>query len=231
MPLKSVKQFFRREALRARGVEVQIRIAKRTPAKRESDWVIAQGALDADSVIYSFGVGDNIAFDLALIEQFEATVHAFDPTPRAIEWIRRQPLPDRFRFHAFGVGARDGQMRFFPPRRGTSLNFSPVDRGFDFGQKTTVDAPVKRIVTIMNELGHDRIDLLKIDIEGGEYDVIRDLIDSGATCRQLLVEYHHNFQAFSIEDTVQSIRLLNDAGYAVFDISKRGYEVSLLKQA
>ena len=31
----------------------------------------------------------------------------------------------------------------------------------------------------MGELGHDRIDLLKMDIEGAEYEVIRDVVESG----------------------------------------------------
>ena len=35
-----------------------------------------------------------------------------------------------------------------------------------------IDVNVKKLRSIMNELGHTRIDLLKMDIEGSECDVI-----------------------------------------------------------
>ena len=37
--------------------------------------------------------------------------------------------------------------------------------------------PVKSLNTIMTELNHDKIDLLKIDIEGCECDVINKMLD------------------------------------------------------
>jgi Methyltransferase FkbM domain len=48
--------------------------------------------------------------------------------------------------------------------------------------------PVKRLATIMKELGHTRLDVLKMDIEGDEYDVLRDIAD--IPIRQILVEMH-----------------------------------------
>jgi hypothetical protein len=61
-------------------------------------WFTAQG-LDQDSIVYSLGVGDDIAFDLSIIERFNAEVHAFDPTPSSIEMFSTADLPSRFHFH------------------------------------------------------------------------------------------------------------------------------------
>jgi hypothetical protein len=43
--------------------------------------------LGPDSIVYSFGLGEDISFDLELIERTGATVYGFDPTPRSIAWV------------------------------------------------------------------------------------------------------------------------------------------------
>ena len=42
----------------------------------------------------------------------------------------------------------------------------------------------------MTELGHGWVDLLKLDIEGAEYDVLSALADTGLPCDVLAVEFH-----------------------------------------
>ncbi|MEM7012196.1 MAG: hypothetical protein AAF585_11995 [Verrucomicrobiota bacterium] len=43
--------------------------------------------LNEQSVVYSFGVGYDISFDLDLIEQKGCEIHAFVPTPAVREWL------------------------------------------------------------------------------------------------------------------------------------------------
>ncbi|MCI0358483.1 MAG: hypothetical protein L0211_08375, partial [Planctomycetaceae bacterium] len=74
---------------------------------RVGDWALVTEPLHAGSVVYSFGVGDNVAWDLAMIRQFGCTVHAFDPTPASIAWIARQSLPPEFVFHDVGISNFD----------------------------------------------------------------------------------------------------------------------------
>lgn len=81
----------------------------------------------------------------------------------------------------------------------------------------------------MQELGHDHIDILKMDIEGAEYPVLKDILESGIKIGQILVEYHHFFERISITDTEASIALLNKHHYHIFHISPLGYEYSLMR--
>jgi FkbM family methyltransferase len=177
--------------------------------------------LTPKSIIYSAGVGDNIAWDLAMIDRFGVTVHAFDPTPMCIKWIDDQSLPPRFRFQPVGLAARDGLAQFRVPRRG--FNFTP-----DTGGGVTITAPVRRLSTLMRELGHDHLDVLKLDIEGSEYDVLADLLGEPIPVRQLLVEFHHNFPTIPFARTEATVRALSAAGYRLFDVSDRGLELSFL---
>jgi hypothetical protein len=58
----------------------------------------------------------------------------------------------------------------------------------------TVSAPVQTLRDFMDELGHDYLDILKIDIEGAEYGVLEGLIrDDYMPFTQLLIEYHRRF--------------------------------------
>ncbi|MHB8899658.1 MAG: FkbM family methyltransferase [Thermoguttaceae bacterium] len=69
------------------------------------------------------------------------------------------------------------------------------------------------------DLGHTRVDILKIDIEGGEMAALKEMLSSRTleklSVEQLLVEFHfwddEHWSAF-----VQILGLLRDQGYLLF---------------
>jgi hypothetical protein len=93
---------------------------------------------------------------------------------------------------------------------------------------TVVEAPVRRLSTLMRQLGHERIDVLKLDIEGGEYAALEDLLAGEIVVPQILVEFHHHFPGIGVARTEQAIRALRKAGYRIFHRSPRGLEFSFL---
>lgn len=195
-----------------------------------AEWVFCPTTLNNDSVIYGFGVGNNISFDLGVIKNIGATVHAFDPTPRSAEWVRSQSLPPDFVFHELGVANYDGTLSFYQPKSKTSYHFTPVQR-YRSDDKDRIDAPVRKLSTIMDQIGHDHIDLLKLDIEGGEYDVIDDMLKANILPTQLLVEFHHMFSTIPMKRTLDTVAQLREAGYGIMHISPRTYEYTLLHKS
>lgn len=187
-------------------------------------WNLWPEPLDEASVVYSLGVGEDVSFDLSLIERFGLTVHAFDPTPRSADWVARQKLPPSFRFHPVGVYDRDGTLELFPPANAAHVSCSVVPAA---AAGVPIEVPVRRLSTLLGELGHPRIDLLKMDIEGAEYAVLRDLLASGVTVGQLLVELHHRFPSIGVARSRAAIAELRRAGFLVFDITPHG-EVGLV---
>jgi len=218
------KQKYRRKKLERLGIIP----SKIETAKLYGDghgWVIDYSKIVPESIIYSVGVGSNIDFDLALIKELNTEVFAFDPTPRSIDWVNKQDLPNKFKFFPLGLGPADGEMEFFPPSRESSTHFSPIDR-YDNKDVETIKAPVKSLKSISQELGHKTIDVLKMDIEGAEYDVIDNLEDQEVEINQILVEFHHMYKGISLEDTKNAIDKLNNLGFELFHISDRTYELS-----
>jgi FkbM family methyltransferase len=225
---RKFKQFIRHRRLQRFGVYPKVDVNKSTYGQNGGAWMICPDNLNDESVIYSFGVGRNISFDLDLIEKTGATVHAFDPTPRSIDWVKQQSTPPQFVFHDYGIADFDGELKFYPPRRERSSHYAPVKRYKDASLQEFVLGPVHRLSTIMEKLGHDRVDLLKIDIEGGEYDVIDNLVSGTVTIAQIMLEFHHDYSAIPIEKTLQAVSQLRDVGFEIFHISDRSYEISFL---
>ena len=221
------KQRLRRRKLRQIGIE-PVPCDSATLYGGDHGWVIDESSIDRESIIYSVGVGSNIDFDLELIDSLGVTIHAFDPTPRSVEWVKEQNLSNKFIFHPVGLAAENGFMNFYPPAKSSSTHFSPVDR---YGNTDNeIKAPVKDIDTMASELGHKKIDLLKMDIEGAEYEVIKALPDSEVIINQILIEFHHMYKSISFSQTVEAINTLKNLGFEIFDISQRTYEFSFKKR-
>ena len=52
--------------------------------------------------------------------------------------------------------------------------------------------------------GHDSIDLLKIDIEGFEYEVLEDCLEDRIPIKQICVEFHDFFPEISKAKTKEN---------------------------
>ncbi len=185
-------------------------------------WDVAIDRLDSDAVVYSFGVGEDASFDVGLIERFGLTIHAFDPTPKSIEWVRQQDLPSEFVLHEYGIAAFDGEADFSPPENPEHVSHTLLQRTSTREQAISVQ--VRRLATIAAELGHDRIDVLKMDIEGAEYEVIRDLMKGEIRPGQILVEFHHRFPEVDVDETRTAIDRLRKIGYGLFAVSPSNEE-------
>jgi FkbM family methyltransferase len=185
-------------------------------------WPVVEGTVGPASIVYSVGLGEDISFDLALIQKSAPQIWGFDPTPKSRAWIEAQNLPPQFHFQPVGVGARDGEMTFYPPANENYVSFSAAP-GQD-QTRTPITAPVERLTTIVARLGHDRIDVLKMDIEGFEYDVLDDLLAGPFRPGLLLVEFHHGMYGIADAKTRDAVNKLRAAGYRLFYVSPAGRE-------
>ena len=192
-------------------------------------WCICPEKIAPGGVLYSLGVGEDISFDLAMIERYKVSVFAFDPTPRSIGWVKGQALPENFRFYDFGITSYDGAAMFYPHPNPKHVSHTVLTRRKQGG--SGIEVQFRRLKTVMDMLGHNRIDILKMDIEGAEYEVLDDLLSSGIEIGQLLVEFHHEkrFREAGILRTKKCIAELQKRGFRIFYVSKSQEEFSFIK--
>jgi FkbM family methyltransferase len=223
VPMLRVKRAIRQRTGREPRSRVQVRCAR----QEHGEWWICPDAVRAGDVVYAFGIGRDLRFERAMATEYGTRVFAFDPTPWTAEWVAGERLPENLRYIPMCVAGYDGEADLHEPERRDGSH-SMVAQGGQTGR--TVPVPVRRLPSLMRELGHDRIDLLKLDVEGAEYDAVRDLLAMDITVRQVLVEFHHRFGRIGPEPTREALRLLDDAGYRVFHISPHGREFSFIHE-
>lgn len=189
-------------------------------------WPLLDNSADKDSLIYSFGIGEDISFDLAAIARYGCVVYGFDPTPKSRAWIETQSLPPQMHYYPYGIGSCDAEVKFFPPANEDDVSFS-----FQPGEnqvREPVICKVYRLSTVMRMLGHSAIDVLKLDIEGFEYGVIEDFLTEKILPSQVLIEFHHGRYNIGDDKTRAAVERMRRSGYCLFYISRTGREYAFV---
>lgn len=141
------------------------------------------GELGPDSVVLDLG-GYKGDWTAEIIRRYDSVVHVFEPIGEFYKQIcTRFALSSKVYPHQMGLGARDENMEMHHSADGTGL----------FGVGGAVEiVQLREAKKLLDEIGVDRIDLLKINIEGGEYELLEHLIDTGciAKVRRLQVQFH-----------------------------------------
>lgn len=202
-------------------------------------YCLATEGLGPDSVVYSVGIGCEVSFDKALIAAHGLHVHGFDPTAEAARYVASQAMPPNFHFHPYGLSAADGELEIQAIRKPTDNYRAATVLDIGKGEGDTIRVPMRSLTTIMRELGHDHVDVLKLDIEGGEYPVLEGLLAGDMPIRQIVLEFHPhliNMQRHGRmigrvgwDETAQAIARLREHGYRIFYVSPRGTEFSFLR--
>jgi FkbM family methyltransferase len=161
--------------------------ARSVPAMQVADALLPVGWITPQWICYCAGVGEDIRFEQYLVADCGAQVWAFDPTPRAIRFMEAVPQKlSRLHLIPVGLWREDTNLRFYAPSNPAWVSHSVME---DLGGGTFFEAPCRSIPSLMRELGHDRIDLLKMNIEGAEHVVLGAAIDAGIRPRVITLTY------------------------------------------
>lgn len=142
-----------------------------------------QYPLDADSIVFDAG-GFRGQWASDIHSRYGCRVEVFEPVPEyaaAIE--RRFAANPKITVHPFGLAGTGGKVAFHLDGDASSaLRATSGERQVE----------MKGIVEVLAEMGREQIDLLKVNIEGGEYELLTALLDSGLIrrVRDLQVQFH-----------------------------------------
>jgi FkbM family methyltransferase len=172
--------------------------------------------LDAASVVVDCGVNRG-SFSRWIAENVGCTIHGFEPDPRFYE---RLPRLAGAQFHNLAVSHRAGLTTF---NLGEALCSSLHFREEGAGQRVEVETVT--LPEFLAKQGVERVDLLKLDIEGAELPVLEHT--DGAFFRdrvaQLTVEFHDHKDPGAIPTIRRVIERLEGLGFLVVPFTYFGF--------
>jgi len=169
--------------------------------------------------VVDIGVGDDPDFAKELARVFNARCLLVDPTRRhssVLEaWCDREP---RFEYLQAALGSASGNMPFFESRRDVSGSIFASHRNIAAGDFERYEVPVVTLDDLVQRMD-GRIDVLKIDVEGAEFDVLaRARPDTLRLIGQILVEFHDGtVPEFSRQDRDRAVRPLMAGGFTAIE--------------
>ena len=213
--------------------------------------------LDSSSTIYLFGVGEDVTFDTYLAGKLDCPVYMFDPTPRSIEHVRlvktvlqTKEIPEYNKKYGggdknywkkifsycpnsnhlimkeYGIYTEDTELKFYKPENSEYIYHSLVE---GMGSTESIIVPVKKIQTIMNHLNHQKIDLIKLDVEGVECMVIDQMFASEIFPKFICIEFDiaRNTKIDGVKIANQCFTDIKNQGYTL--LHRNNLDMSFMK--
>ena len=140
--------------------------------------------LQESSLVYDLG-GFRGQWSSDMYAKYRCKIEIFEPHPEFFKKIEnRFSKNEDIIVHSFGLASTDSAIDLNVDGDATS--------SFKKG-KTTVRGKLRNIGDFLAKKSVDKIDLMKINIEGGEYDLLENLIDTGLIekVKRLQIQFHH----------------------------------------
>ena len=122
-----------------------------------------------------------------MIARYGCRSEVFEPVPSYADHCKRLFGRNTLvRVHAAALGGSSRITKFSFAANGTS-EFRTME------DSDIVEAPVVDVSQIFEQLGEETVACLKLNIEGGEYEVLDRLLDTNQIirCKSLLIQFHH----------------------------------------
>ncbi len=183
------------------------------------------GLLSPDSTILDLGANRGV-FSHGMISKYQC--HAFAVEP--LSGLRADvPYSPKLTLLPFAVGGRNGRMRLhvFGSRCASLLHQKEHEIMI-----SEEDVELLDLRSLLERLGTDRVDLMKVDIEGAEIEMFDSASDVDLSkCVQITVEFHD----FLYPEQAQQVRLikqrLRDLGFWVINFSLDNTDVLFVNAA
>jgi FkbM family methyltransferase len=167
----------------------------------------------AQSLIVDAGCGSAAELSVYVIQHFGARALGIDPTKKHAPALQQlaEKTQGRFQHLDFGIGAVDGVVTFYESMHQSGSIFQD-HANVKIRPRRSYEVEMVSLRSLPARIGAQRVDLLKLDLEGGEYEVLRD------------VEFHHHCGArYSRNSTRAIVKKMRDMGLRAMTLDGRNY--------
>lgn len=157
-------------------------------------------AMPRDDVRTVLDIGANIGITALYFSLLypNARIYAFEPSPDNFTVLQKNAANcSRIRVFNFGLGSENASLELYASDN--PLNFGGYSlhaTGSDTSRKTSI--AVRAVADVLRELDLDRIDVVKVDTEGAEWDILTAFPGEALERVQLIVGELHGNRDFAL---------------------------------
>lgn len=175
--------------------------------------------IDTESVL--FDIGANIGwYSLNWAKQFPScTIHAFEPISETHQLCAKNfelNHAQNIHLHQLAISDKDGPQEYFFSSEASVLASSENIMDYENAKKVSVN--VETLDTFVgNNMSGAHIDLLKCDVEGGEFATVKGAVETIRRDKPIIVlELFHEWSKKFDYHPDEVLRFLEDLGYSAF---------------
>jgi len=164
----------------------------------ERPFTFAMGLLPRDAVC--FDIGANIGMTAVIAAKRSATVYAFEPDPAVMPFLEAtiEANSGTVEAHHMALGAEEGSLSFYS--NPISPAASHLVTGDTLGHSSTATVKVSTVDGFVLANNIDKLDFMKIDVEGFEIDVLRGARDTIARLQPAALVEFNSFTMVGFRD-------------------------------
>ncbi len=197
--------------------------------------------------IISAGLGEDASFDVEFASKYNAKVIIVDPTPRAIKHFNNihdslgrdrsepysrggnQPIhaydlsnvnEDNFQLIKKALWNNNENLKFYEPPNPKHVSYSAINFQSNYSKETNfIEVQAITLDQLLKDINLDttQLYLIKLDIEGAQFEVIKHFLSKGIFPKQILVE----LDELNVPST-ESFKRVTETN---FILGKYGYEM------
>lgn len=190
--------------------------------------------LPENSNIISAGIGEDISFDVEIANLTNGLIIMIDPTPRAINHFEnfiesfnndrktmysnngKQDIEsydtsglssDRFKLYPKALWKNENDIFFYAPLNEDHVSHSAIDIQKTKNKKKAIHVKSVTLKKVMDDYSIEKLDLLKLDIEGAQLEVLNSAFKNKIFPTQIILEIDElNFP--SLKSFIRARRML-----------------------
>lgn len=204
----------------------RILLAKRRGIKYLPPNFIFFPTLNSSSIVIDVGCGFDADLSCSLIKRYKVNAIVVDPTRKHKSNLLdlAKKYGKKFKYLQLALSKNIGKTTFYESLNNESGACLPdhVNILNDNIRSYSVDSV--NLDWLANKIGKS-IDLLKIDIEGAEYELLRNVKKASLIpFKQIFIEFHHHaIESYTYEDTLNVVTKFQNFGYHYFSIDNHNF--------
>jgi FkbM family methyltransferase len=180
-----------------------------------------------NSIIIDAGCGYLAEFSCGMIKEYGLHAYGIDPTIKHKPFLTELELKNngRFKHIPVAISKNNGSITFHETldNESGSLRNDHIHVLNDSIRTYQVDS--MNLLTLLDHLNLKEVDLLKLDLEGAEYELLENITEEDLKpFKQIYIEFHHfAVKGYSKRDTYRIVKKIKALGFKSFSLEYVNY--------